>query len=63
MRTEIEKRLHRVKLNFSSLKGISCNHASLCDKAQKCGDAILFFENVVCLNNLVLNIIIDFENS
>ena len=43
MRSEIEKRLHRVKINLSSLNGIRCNHASLCDKAQKCERCNTFF--------------------
>lgn len=43
MRSEIEKRLHRVKIDDSSLNRIRCNYASICDKAQNCKRCNDFF--------------------
>ena len=36
MRSEIEKRLHRVKVNFILNDDIKCTQSLICDKAENC---------------------------
>lgn len=36
MRSEIERRLHRVKVNLITNDKIKCSQRELCDKAENC---------------------------
>jgi ribosomal protein L34E len=53
MRTEIEKRLHRVIIRTPSTHDIRCNYSSKCDKAQNCERCNNFF--LKCNNYMKLN--------